>query len=62
MPQPYIVCCSAYTDDIFIEEAYAVGMDKFYTKPVNAGQLIDLVKDVLSKPVQYWRDKWVKLN
>jgi len=47
--QPYIVCCSAYTDEAFIEEAYAVGMDKFFTKPVIAKPLIDLVKDVLSK-------------
>ena len=45
--QPYIVCCSAYDDDNFKEEAYAAGMDDFFTKPVNANELIDKVKAVL---------------
>ena len=45
--QPYICCCSAYTGDNFIEEAYEAGMDKFLTKPVNADELLDIVKSVL---------------
>ena len=46
--QPYIVCCSAYDADNFKEEAYSAGMDKFLTKPVNANELIDTVKPILS--------------
>ena len=45
--QPYIVCCSAYDEDNFKEEAYAAGMDDFFTKPVNANELMDTVKAVL---------------
>jgi len=46
--QPYIVCCSAYDADNFKEEAYAAGMDRFLTKPVNANELTEIVKAVLS--------------
>ena len=46
--QPYICCCSAYTEDNFIEEAYESGMDKYITKPVNANNLLDAVKLVLN--------------
>ena len=42
--QPYIICCSAYDEDSFKEEAYAAGCDDFFTKPVNANELIDTVK------------------
>ena len=44
--QPYIACCSAYDEDNFKEEAYAAGMDDFFTKPVNANELIDTIKAV----------------
>ena len=45
--QPYICCCSAYTEDNFIEEAFEAGMDNYFTKPVNANDLLDTVKYVL---------------
>ena len=45
--QPWIICCSAYDQDSFIEEAYAAGMDKFFTKPVSAVALIDEVRAAL---------------
>ena len=47
--QPYICCCSAYTEDNFIEEAFEAGMDKYFTKPVNADLLLEAVKFVLDQ-------------
>ena len=41
--QPYIVCCSSYTDESFANRAFLSGSDNFYAKPIDAATLIQLV-------------------
>lgn len=33
--QPYICCCTAYTDQEYVEVAFKAGMNDFLTKPIN---------------------------
>jgi len=42
--QPFIICCTAYDTDHFIEIVYEAGMDKFFTKPVIAKDLLEAVR------------------
>ena len=41
--QPFICCCSAYSDESFFEKAFSAGMDKYLVKPVSAEEIINLV-------------------
>jgi len=42
------MCCSAYHEDYYYEEAYAAGVDRFFTKPVIAGELSDAIQDAIN--------------
>ena len=34
IPKPYMICCTAYTEDQFRDKAIAAGMEDFQTKPI----------------------------
>ena len=40
---PYVCCCSAYTEKVFEEQAYRVGMDNFIEKPLEDAQVRELL-------------------
>ena len=42
LAQPYICCCSSYSEETFVDQAYTAGMDNFLTKPVNSTELNEL--------------------
>ena len=42
--QPYICCCTAYSEASFKREAFASGMDNFITKPVKVDELEELIR------------------
>ena len=46
IPQPFICCCTSYTEDNFKNEAINVGMNDFLTKPVSSKQLKELLSDL----------------
>ena len=46
--QPYICCCTAYTDESFMREAFASGMDSFQTKPVSAVMIEKFIQSYIS--------------
>jgi len=37
--EPYIVCCTAYSEATFMRQAFIAGMNKFLTKPVSDQEL-----------------------
>ena len=39
LEQPYICCCTAYTEESFKNKAFEAGMDDFLTKPVKHSNL-----------------------
>ena len=41
--QPYICCCTAYSEDSYMQEAVDSGMDNFLTKPVTKKNLKKLI-------------------
>ena len=34
LSQPYICCCTAYTEDSYMQEAFEAGMNDFLNKPI----------------------------
>ena len=44
--QPFICCCSAYSDESFFEKAFASGMDKYLVKPVGSEEILNLVSSL----------------
>ena len=41
--QPYIVCCSSYTDEAFSSKVYQAGVDNFIAKPAEQATITNLV-------------------
>ena len=46
LPQPYICCCSAYTDETYKKQAIDSGMDDFLNKPVAEERIQELLLGV----------------
>lgn len=44
LEEPFIVCCTAYTEQGFVEEAHRAGMNTFLSKPVTEPQVQSLIK------------------
>ena len=46
LSQPFICCCSAYTEDSFKQKALQAGMNDYLTKPVTQERLASIVNKI----------------